>query len=106
MLKYYVYLNPGLSIVFNGEKFKSVNGLKDLLEDNNELDKLLYPIIHLKGNDIEIALTHSKVSIVKNIFRLLTDSTQLREELINLLLENLLLKPFENFLENLMMQVT
>ena len=61
MLKYYVYLNPGLTIVFNGEKYISKNGLKDLLEDNNDVDKLLYPIIHLKGNDIEIALTHSKV---------------------------------------------
>ena len=61
MLKYYVYLNPGLTIVFNGEKFVSENGLKDLLEDNNDLEKLLYPIIHLKGNDIEIAITHSKV---------------------------------------------
>ena len=68
MLRYYVYLNPGLSIVFNGEKFKSVNGLKDLLEDNNELDKLLYPIIHLKGNDIEIALTHSKVQYSEEYF--------------------------------------
>tara|TARA_B100001093_G_scaffold61320_1_gene51622 strand:- start:27561 stop:29411 length:1851 start_codon:yes stop_codon:yes gene_type:complete len=59
MLKYYVYLNPGLTIVFNGEKYFSNNGLKDLLEDNNEIDKLLYPIIHLKGYDIEVALTHS-----------------------------------------------
>ena len=61
MLKYYVYLNPGLTIVFNGEKYFSNNGLKDLLEDNNEIDKLLYPIIHLKGDDIEVALTHSKI---------------------------------------------
>jgi len=68
MLKYYVYLNPGLSIVFNGEKFKSENGLKDLLQDNNELDKLLYPIIHLKGNDIEIALTHSKIQYSEEYF--------------------------------------
>ncbi|MEM5564888.1 DNA topoisomerase IV subunit B [Psychroserpens sp. AS72] len=60
MLKYYVYLNPGLTIVFNGEKFYSENGLKDLLSDNiNESDRL-YDIIHLKGDDIEIALTHSK----------------------------------------------
>ena len=60
MLKYYVYLNPGLTIVFNGEKFYSENGLKDLLADNiNETDRL-YDIIHLKGDDIEIALTHSK----------------------------------------------
>ena len=58
MLKNYVYLNPGLTIVFNGEKYTSKNGLKDLLEDNNDIEKLLYPIIHLKGDDIEIALTH------------------------------------------------
>ncbi|UOB17402.1 DNA topoisomerase IV subunit B [Abyssalbus ytuae] len=60
MLKNYVYLNPGLTIVFNGEKFYSENGLKDLLEDTTNVDDMLYPIIHLKGNDIEIALTHSK----------------------------------------------
>jgi len=60
MLKYYVYLNPGLTIVFNGEKFFSENGLKDLLEDNNNKDDMLYPIIHLKGEDIEVAITHSK----------------------------------------------
>ena len=60
MLKNYVYLNPGLTIVFNGEKFFSENGLKDLLEDNNNKDDMLYPIIHLKGNDIEVAITHSK----------------------------------------------
>ncbi len=60
MLKNYVYLNPGLTIVFNGEKFYSENGLKDLLEDNNNLDDMLYPVIHLRGDDIEVALTHSK----------------------------------------------
>ncbi|TAI48714.1 DNA topoisomerase IV subunit B [Flagellimonas allohymeniacidonis] len=60
MLKNYVYLNPGLTIVFNGEKFHSENGLKDLLEDNNNVSDMLYPIIHLKGNDIEVAITHSK----------------------------------------------
>ncbi|MRX63924.1 DNA topoisomerase IV subunit B [Maribacter luteus] len=60
MLKNYVYLNPGLTIVFNGEKFHSENGLKDLLEDNNNAEDLLYPIIHLKGDDIEVAITHSK----------------------------------------------
>ena len=60
MLKYYVYLNPGLSIIFNGEKFKSENGLKDLIEDNNNIEDFLYPIIHLKGNDIELAITHNK----------------------------------------------
>ena len=60
MLKNYVYLNPGLTIVFNGEKYKSENGLKDLLEDNNNAEDMLYPIIHLRGNDIELAITHSK----------------------------------------------
>ena len=60
MLKNYVYLNPGLTIVFNGEKFHSENGLKDLLEDNNNMEDMLYPIIHLKGDDIEVAITHSK----------------------------------------------
>ncbi len=60
MLKNYVYLNPGLTIDFNGEKFHSENGLKDLLEDNNNVDDFLYPVIHLKGDDIEIAITHSK----------------------------------------------
>ncbi|MFM1877460.1 MAG: hypothetical protein RLZZ241_326 [Bacteroidota bacterium] len=60
MLRNYVYLNPGLTIVFNGEKFYSENGLKDLLEENNPQEDLLYPIIHLKGDDIEVALTHSK----------------------------------------------
>ena len=60
MLKNYVYLNPGLTIIFNGEKYHSENGLKDLLEDNNNVDDFLYPIIHLKGDDIEVAITHSK----------------------------------------------
>ena len=60
MLKNYVYLNPGLTIVFNGEKYFSKNGLKDLLEDNNNQEDMLYPIVHLKGDDIEVAITHSK----------------------------------------------
>lgn len=60
MLKNYVYLNTGLTIVFNGEKYVSENGLKDLLEDNNSKEDMLYPIIHLKGDDIEVAITHSK----------------------------------------------
>ncbi|KSA13551.1 DNA topoisomerase IV subunit B [Maribacter dokdonensis] len=60
MLKNYVYLNPGLTIVYNGEKFHSENGLKDLLEDNNNVEDMLYPVIHLKGEDIEVAITHSK----------------------------------------------
>ena len=60
MLKNYVYLNPGLTINFNGNKFFSNNGLKDLLEDRTNVLDLVYPIIHLKGDDIEIAISHSK----------------------------------------------
>ena len=60
MLKNYVYLNPGLTILFNGEKFFSENGLKDLLEDNTNASDMTYPIIHLKSEDIEVAITHSK----------------------------------------------
>ncbi|QNJ98660.1 DNA topoisomerase IV subunit B [Constantimarinum furrinae] len=60
MLMNYVYLNPGLTIDFNGEKFVSENGLKDLLEDNMSKEDMLYPVIHLRGEDIEIAMTHSK----------------------------------------------
>lgn len=60
MLKNYVYLNRGLTIDFNGEKYFSENGLKDLLEENIHKDDILYPIIHIEAEDIEIALTHSK----------------------------------------------
>ena len=60
MVKNYVYLNPGLVINLNGNKFSSKNGLKDLLEDQTNSEDLRYPIIHLVGNDIEVALTHSK----------------------------------------------
>lgn len=61
MLKNYVYLNPGLKIIFNGEEFYSENGLKDLLTDNID-EEIVYDIIHLRGDDIEIALTHSRSS--------------------------------------------
>ncbi len=57
MMKNYSFLNAGLTLEFNGEKFHSKNGLKDLLEENQESDSL-YPVIHLKGNDIEVAITH------------------------------------------------
>jgi topoisomerase IV subunit B len=60
MLKNYVFLNTGLSITFNGEKYHSENGLKDLLEEKISETDCLYPIIHLLGDDIEVALTHSK----------------------------------------------
>ncbi len=57
MLWNYAYLNPGLTLILNGQKFYSENGLFDLLENNIE-GATLYPIIHLKGKDIEIAFTH------------------------------------------------
>ena len=60
MLKNYCYLNTGLSIIFNGEKYFSDNGLRDLLDENIAEDDKVYDIIHLKGEDIEIAITHSK----------------------------------------------
>lgn len=60
MLKNYVYLNPGLTIDFNGEKFYSENGLKDLLGETISDEDMAYPIIHLRGEDIEVAMTHSK----------------------------------------------
>lgn len=60
MLRNYVYLNPGLTIILNGKKFYSENGLKDLLSDNIRTEDRLFPIIHLKGEDIEVAITYSK----------------------------------------------
>lgn len=60
MLKNYVYLNTGLSIIFNGEKYFSEHGLKDLLSENITESDRLYPIIHLMSEDIEVAITHSK----------------------------------------------
>lgn len=60
MLKNYCYLNTGLTIIYNGEKFYSDNGLKDLLEETIAEEDMVYPIIHLLGDDIEVAITHSK----------------------------------------------
>ncbi|MBB4803230.1 topoisomerase-4 subunit B [Flavobacterium nitrogenifigens] len=60
MVKNYCYLNNGLTIIFNGEKYYSENGLRDLLEETINEEDLEYPIIHLKDHDIEVALTHSK----------------------------------------------
>ena len=59
MMWNYCYLNPGLTIIYNGEKFYSENGLFDLLEQRIN-SEILYPIIHLRGNDIEVAITHCK----------------------------------------------
>ena len=58
LLKNYTFLNTGLVIVFNGKRFSSRNGLLDLLKENMT-DEPLYPIIHLKGDDIEVAITHA-----------------------------------------------
>ena len=58
MLRNYTYLNTGLAIVFNGRRILSRNGLKDLLTDNMTHDGL-YPIVHMQGEDIEIAFTHT-----------------------------------------------
>ena len=59
MMWNYCYLNPELTIIFNGEKFYSENGLFDLLEQRID-DEMLYPIIHLRADDIEVAITHCK----------------------------------------------
>ncbi len=58
MLRNYTYLNTGLAIMYNGRRILSRNGLEDLLKDNMTSDAL-YPIIHIKGGDIEIAFTHT-----------------------------------------------
>ena len=58
MLRNYTYLNTGLAIMYNGRRILSRNGLKDLLNDTMTTDGI-YPIIHLKGEDIEIAFTHT-----------------------------------------------
>ncbi len=55
----YCYLNAGLIIYFNGKRFQSKNGLLDLLQRKTNEDELRYPIIHLKGEDIEVAITHN-----------------------------------------------
>jgi topoisomerase-4 subunit B len=57
MIRNYTYLNTGLTISFNGQKFQSKNGLLDLLQENMN-DEGLYPIIHLMNGDIEVAITH------------------------------------------------
>lgn len=58
MLRNYTYLNSGLTIMYNGRRIKSRNGLEDLLVDNMTVDPL-YPIVHIKGENIEIAFTHT-----------------------------------------------
>ena len=67
MVLNYCYLNTGLTINYNSNKFFSNNGLLDLLKDNIDSDTL-YPIIHLKGNDIEVAITHIKNKYTEQYF--------------------------------------
>lgn len=67
MLRNYAYLNPGLKILFNGETFFSENGLRDLLDEELE-NETLYPIIHLRDNDIEVAITHTDKSQTETYF--------------------------------------
>jgi len=57
----YAYLNSGLSLVFNGKKYHSENGLLDLLNNKTDQESLRYPVMHLRGQDIEIALTHNNL---------------------------------------------
>jgi topoisomerase-4 subunit B len=58
LIRNYVFLNRGLTIVLNGEKFQSEHGLKDLLEFNTSEEERRYPVIHLSDDDIEVAMTH------------------------------------------------
>ena len=67
MVLNYCYLNTGLTINYNSNKFFSNNGLLDLLKDNIDSDTL-YPIIHLRGNDIEVAITHIKNKYTEQYF--------------------------------------
>ena len=60
MMWHYAYLNTGLTMLYNGEKFYSENGLYDLLNNQIEEGTSHYPVIHLKGEDIEIAMTHMR----------------------------------------------
>ena len=83
MLRYYTYLNRGLVIRYNGKRFRSKDGLKDLLEENIS-ETPLYPIIHIEGNDIEVAFTHLD-QYGEDYFPLSMDSTPPRGALIRLL---------------------
>ena len=68
MLRNYTYLNLGLKIYYNGEIFESQNGLKDLLENEISGQQIVYPIIHIKDEDMEIAITHSDKSQSETYF--------------------------------------
>jgi len=89
MLKNYVYLNPGLTIMFNGEKFYSEEGLKDLLSDRIREEDRLFPIIHLRGNDIEVAITFSKAQYSEEYHSFVNGQIPHKGELTRLLFEKL-----------------
>jgi topoisomerase-4 subunit B len=93
MMWNYAYLNPGLTLYLNGEKFYSENGLKDLLEDNLD-GNTLHDIIHLKGEDIEVAMTHAERMQGEQYYSFVngqhttqggTHQNALREALVNVL---------------------
>ena len=86
MLRNYTYLNSGLTIMYNGRRIKSRNGLEDLLVDNMTVDPL-YPIVHIKGEDIEIAFTHTNQTV----------SIPRREARIKVLLKSILHVQSKNF---------
>lgn len=96
MIRNYTYLNPGLTIVFNGEKYISENGLKDLLEENLDT-AVLHPVVHLKGEDIEVAITHSEKSQTETYYSFVngqhttqggTHQAALREALVKTMREH------------------
>ena len=96
MIKFYVYLNPGLTIKLNGNKFKSDSGLKDLIEDQSNSQDFLYPVIHLRGDDIEIAITHSRTQYSEEYYSFVngqytvqggTHQTAFREAFVKLIRE-------------------
>ena len=106
MLKNYVYLNPGLTIDFNGEKYHSENGLKDLLEENIPTEDMLYPIIHLKGEDIEIAITHSKSQYSEEYHSFVNGQHTTQGGTHQAAFRESIVKPLENFTVKIMMPVT
>lgn len=94
LLKNYVFLNTGLTIVYNGQKFYSENGLADLLNEKLTTEEL-YPIIHLKSADIEIAVTHTN-QYGEEFYSLSMDNTRLKAAHIKQLFESLYRELLEN----------
>ena len=97
--------NPWL-IIFNGEKFFSENGLKDLLEDNNNKDDMLYPIIHLKGEDIEVAITHSKTQYSEEYHSFVNGQHTTQGGTHQAAFREALVKTLETFMERILKLLT